>query len=184
MSLLTLQDAELAFGLAFVTFSVAGTWSLTLTQLRAEGYAISPDYQGADAVIVLWMAGGMAQTETFDPKKYTPFAPGVPIKNVLSTFPTIDTKVDHIKFTQGLERIGAVMDKGAVIRSFMAADLGYYGLSCTLHESSTRPDRLLAQGVVPPGSIEQGDAEAQRVFAPPAYASDPAWSPLLSELRQ
>ena len=25
----------------------------------------------ADAVIVLWMAGGMAQTETFDPKRYT-----------------------------------------------------------------------------------------------------------------
>src|SRR4051812_45433098 len=25
----------------------------------------------ADAMIVLWMAGGMAQTETFDPKRYT-----------------------------------------------------------------------------------------------------------------
>src|SRR5687768_15614831 len=52
----------------------------------------------ADAVIVLWMAGGMAQTETFDPKRYTPFAPGVPVQDVLSTFPTIDTAVDHIKF--------------------------------------------------------------------------------------
>ena len=79
----------------------------------------------ADAVIVLWMAGGMAQTETFDPKRYTPFAPGVAIKDVLSTFPTIDTAVDHIKFTQGLEKIGGVMDRGAVIRSFMAADLGF-----------------------------------------------------------
>src|SRR5689334_8453967 len=79
----------------------------------------------ADAVIVLWMAGGMAQTETFDPKRYTPFAPGVRIENVLSTFPQIDTAVDHIKFTKGLERIGSVMDKGAVIRSFMAADLGF-----------------------------------------------------------
>ena len=59
----------------------------------------------ADAVIVLWMAGGMASTETFDPKRYTPFAPGVPITDVLSTFPSIDTKVDHIKFTQGLENI-------------------------------------------------------------------------------
>ena len=79
----------------------------------------------ADAVIVLWMAGGMASTETFDPKRYTPFAPGVPIKDVLSTFPGIDTKVDHIKFTQGLENIASVIDKGAVIRSFMAADLGF-----------------------------------------------------------
>ena len=41
----------------------------------------------ADAVIVLWMAGGMAQTETFDPKRYTPFAPGVRTEQVLSTFP-------------------------------------------------------------------------------------------------
>src|SRR5438309_438582 len=41
----------------------------------------------ADAVIVLWMAGGMAQTETFDPKRYTPFAPGVAVDQVLSTFP-------------------------------------------------------------------------------------------------
>jgi hypothetical protein len=79
----------------------------------------------ADAVIVLWMAGGMAQTETFDPKRYTPFAPGVRIEDVLSTFPSIDTAVDHIKFTKGLERVGSVMDRGAVIRSFMAADLGF-----------------------------------------------------------
>src|SRR5262245_29660094 len=79
----------------------------------------------ADAVIVLWMAGGMAQTETFDPKRYTPFAPGVNIRDVLSTFPQIDTKVDHIKFTQGLEQIGSVIDRGSVIRTFTAADLGF-----------------------------------------------------------
>ncbi len=79
----------------------------------------------ADAVIVLWMAGGMAQTETFDPKRYTPYAPGVPIGDVLSTFPTIDTAVDDIKFTQGLERIAGVIDRGTVIRTFQAADLGF-----------------------------------------------------------
>src|SRR6185436_19466147 len=55
----------------------------------------------ADAIVVLWMAGGMAHTETFDPKRYTPFAPGVRVEQVLSTFPAIDTAVDHIKFTQG-----------------------------------------------------------------------------------
>jgi hypothetical protein len=79
----------------------------------------------ADAIIVLWMAGGMAHTETFDPKKYTPFAPGVKVDQVLSTFPTIDTAVDHIKFTQGLERIARVIDRGTVIRTFNAADLGF-----------------------------------------------------------
>src|SRR3954452_6145478 len=79
----------------------------------------------ADAIIVLWMAGGMAPTETLDPKKYTPFAPGVKVGQVLSTFPTIDTAVDPIKFTQGLERIARVIDRGTVIRTFNAADLGF-----------------------------------------------------------
>ena len=31
----------------------------------------------ADTVIVLWMGGGMAHTETFDPKRYTPFVKGM-----------------------------------------------------------------------------------------------------------
>src|SRR4051812_33819741 len=79
----------------------------------------------ADAVIVLWMAGGMAQTETFDPKRYTPFGPGVRTAEVLSTFPPIHTAVDHIKLSQGLERVGRVMDRATLIRTFQAADLGF-----------------------------------------------------------
>jgi len=79
----------------------------------------------ADAVIVLWMAGGMAQTETWDPKRYTPFEPGVRTERVLSTFPSIDTAVDHIKISQGLERVARVMDRGAIVRTFQAPDLGY-----------------------------------------------------------
>src|SRR5215212_3588949 len=57
----------------------------------------------ADAVIVLWMGGGMAATETFDPKKHTPFEKGLESNRVLSTFPAIDTAVDPIKFSKGLE---------------------------------------------------------------------------------
>ena len=33
--------------------------------------------------------------------------------------------MDHIKFTQGLENIASVMDKGTIIRTFTAADLGF-----------------------------------------------------------
>ena len=79
----------------------------------------------ADAVIVLWMGGGMAHTETFDPKRYTPFAPGLRPDQVLSTFPSIDTAVDHIKFSEGLEHIAGVMDRGTLIRSYTAGDLGF-----------------------------------------------------------
>src|SRR3954468_19287896 len=78
-----------------------------------------------DTVIVLWMAGGMAHTETFDPKKYTPFEKGLESKAVLSTFPTIDTVVDNIKLSQGLENIAKVMDRAALIRSYMSGDLGF-----------------------------------------------------------
>jgi len=79
----------------------------------------------ADTVILLWMAGGMAHTETFDPKRYTPYAAGTPSNAVLSTFPQIDTAVDNIKFSEGLEKIGAVMDRGTLIRTYQGADLGF-----------------------------------------------------------
>jgi hypothetical protein len=78
----------------------------------------------ADAVILLWMGGGMAQTETFDPKRYTPYEPGVRSSEVLSTFPMIDTVVDGIKLSQGLERLAAVMDQATVVRSVVPPDLG------------------------------------------------------------
>src|SRR6478672_3468759 len=79
----------------------------------------------ADAVIVLWMAGGMAHTETFDPKRNTPFEVGLKPDQVLSTFPAIDTAVDHVKISQGLERVGGVLDRGTLIRTYTAGDLGF-----------------------------------------------------------
>lgn len=79
----------------------------------------------ADTFILLWMAGGMAQTETFDPKPYTQFETGMESKRVLSTFPTIDTAVDNIKISQGLEKIAAVLDRATLIRSHRVGDLGF-----------------------------------------------------------
>ena len=40
------------------------------------------------------------------------------------TFPAIDTVVDNIKFTEGLENVAKVMDRGTLIRSHVVADLG------------------------------------------------------------
>jgi len=79
----------------------------------------------ADTLILLWMAGGMAQTEAFDPKAYTPYESGLESKRVLSTFPSIPTAVDGIRLSQGLERIGSVMDRGTLIRSHRVGDLGF-----------------------------------------------------------
>src|SRR5262249_52347565 len=79
----------------------------------------------ADACILLWMAGGMAAPETFDPKRYVPFEVGVPSEKIMSTFPAIDTAVDNIKITQGLENIAKVMDRATLIRSHVLPDLGH-----------------------------------------------------------
>ncbi len=79
----------------------------------------------ADAVIVLWMGGGMASTETFDPKRHTPFVKGMKAADVVSTFPAVPTKIDGVKFSEGLEKIGQVIDRGTVIRTAIAADLGF-----------------------------------------------------------
>jgi hypothetical protein len=92
-------------------------------KLRAEEAAPAP-LATADTVILLWMAGGMAAPETFDPKRYTPFEIGVPSGRILCTFPAIDTAVDNIKISEGLEHIGRVMDRATLIRSHVVADLG------------------------------------------------------------
>src|SRR5947208_13945805 len=88
------------------------------------GEAIEKIKPTADRIIVLWMAGGMAHTETFDPKRYTPYAAGLNPNDVLSTFPSIPTAVDGVKFSAGLENLAAVMDRATLIRTMQAADLG------------------------------------------------------------
>lgn len=90
-------------------------------QLRA-GAKIEPR---ADSMILLWMAGGMAQTETFDPKRYTPYETGLASEKVLSTFPSIPTAVDGVRLSKGLEKIGSVLDRGTLIRTHRVGDLGF-----------------------------------------------------------
>lgn len=92
--------------------------------VQAEEYG-KPFHGTADTMIVLWMGGGMASTETFDPKRYTPYEKDLDPNRVLSTFPAIDTAVDNIKISQGLEKIASVMDRGTLIRTYKAADLGF-----------------------------------------------------------
>jgi len=85
-----------------------------------------PEYAAtADACILLWMAGGMAAPETFDPKRYQPFEVGAKTENILSTFPAIDTAVDGLQISAGMENIAGVMDRATLIRSAVQADLGH-----------------------------------------------------------
>jgi hypothetical protein len=112
----------------FLKLSSAATLSALAAGFPRAGWAEEPTERivpTADTVIVLWMGGGMASTDTFDPKRYTAFETGLNADKVLSTFPAADTAVDNIKFTQCLEKIGKVMDRGTLIRTYTAADLGF-----------------------------------------------------------
>src|SRR3984957_14886197 len=86
--------------------------------------AVVPPKPTADTCILLWMAGGMAAPETFDPKRYTPFEVGVPSDKILCTFPSIPTAVDNNRISEGLENRAKVMDRGTLIPSHVVADLG------------------------------------------------------------
>lgn len=78
----------------------------------------------ADSCILLWMAGGMAAPDTFDPKRYLPYKEGLKVADMLSTFPAIPTAVDGLEICEGLENIASVMDRATLIRSAVQPDLG------------------------------------------------------------
>lgn len=91
----------------------------------ANSEAVKQPPAKADSCILIWLAGGMAAPDTFDPKRYLPFEKGLEVEKILSTFPAIDTAVDNIKITKGMEQIAKVMDRGTLIRSAVQPDLGH-----------------------------------------------------------
>jgi hypothetical protein len=106
------------------SLSAAGITTLAGGAPKLLAEPITHPKATADTCILLWMGGGMAAPETFDPKRYTPFEIGKPVDKILCTFPSIDTAVDNIKISQGLEQTAKVLDRGTLIRSHVVADLG------------------------------------------------------------
>lgn len=110
---------------SMATIAALGTGSPMASLMANASVDMASKIATADSVILLWMAGGMAHTETFDPKRYTAFEKGMEGNRVLSTFNSLPTTLDGIQFSEGLQSIGSVMDKGTLIRSYVAADLGH-----------------------------------------------------------
>ncbi len=103
----------------------AAALGCSATQAWSQEEAVIQPAAKADSCILIWMAGGMAAPDTFDPKRYFPFEKGLDVEKILSTFPAIDTAVDNIKITQGFENVAKVMDRGTLIRSAVQPDLGH-----------------------------------------------------------
>ncbi|HAW32394.1 MAG TPA: hypothetical protein DCY03_30505, partial [Planctomycetaceae bacterium] len=77
-----------------------------LLHASESGQAKHPEAT-ADSCILLWMGGGMAAPDTFDPKRYLPFKKGLKVADMLSTFPAIPTAVDGLQICEGLEGIAS-----------------------------------------------------------------------------
>ncbi|MFM9961836.1 MAG: DUF1501 domain-containing protein [Planctomycetaceae bacterium] len=129
---LTQSDFDRSSRREFLTRMAGGTLAVGAAENLLAQSTSSPNQQPkrpgfpatADTLIVLWMAGGMAHTETFDPKRYVPFESGMKADDVLCTFPAIRTAVDGIEITEGFEKVASVLDRGTLIRSHVLGDLG------------------------------------------------------------
>src|SRR5215468_5268618 len=88
------------------------------TEVAAKPVKLVPK---ADAMIHIWLPGGVAHTDTWDPKKYTPFQAGMKGSELLGTCEGISTSADGIFLGKGLENIASVMDKGMILRSLTNA---------------------------------------------------------------
>ena len=76
-------------------------------------------------MILLWMAGGQASCETWDPKRCTPFEPNMEGRAVHSTFRSIPSSVDGLRLSEGLPHCARVMHHGTLIKTFQAGRLGF-----------------------------------------------------------
>ena len=78
----------------FLAASAAGLSAPWLADQRAHAQAAAQAAgvaAKADSVIFIWLPGGIAQQDTFDLKKHTPFQAGMKGSELLGTCPGIPT---------------------------------------------------------------------------------------------
>src|SRR5689334_6454340 len=81
-----------------------------LLRQRAWAASVGKPVREPKSVILLWMAGGPSQIDTWDPK------PDRPLEN-RGPFGTIPTSIPGVRFCEYLPRQAARLDKFTVIRS-------------------------------------------------------------------
>lgn len=107
----------------------------------------------AQAMIMIYLPGGVAQQDTWDPKQYTPFEQGMRGDQVLATCPSIATSADGMRVGAGLENVASVMHHAALIRSLN--NEARFGASHVKAQFYTLTGYLEPVGLKPPsiGSI-------------------------------
>jgi hypothetical protein len=86
--------------------------------LRAAEPATAPTIAAkADAMVMIYLPGGMAQRDLWDHKGHTPFNPGMKGSELRSTCPAIPTSADGIQLGAGLEQVASQMHHATILRS-------------------------------------------------------------------
>lgn len=89
------------------------SWLTPAAELLARQSQKKRSSEPAKSIILLWLAGGPSQLETFDPH------PGKPISGETDA---IDTSVRGIKLAKGYERLAERMEHVALVRSLLSKE--------------------------------------------------------------
>src|SRR5215213_11478273 len=99
----------------FVRVGALTALGLSLGDLIAPRAASAAPGARADAVILLWLSGGISQIDTFDPKPEA-------VPEIRGHFGTIPTPLAGVRFSDRLPRLARALDRFCVIRSVTHED--------------------------------------------------------------
>jgi uncharacterized protein (DUF1501 family) len=135
---------------------VAGLgWLTPIGELLARAADKKPSADAAQSVIVLWMAGGPSQLETFDPHPDTMIAGGTK---------GIATAVKGVQLAEGLERLAEQMADISLIRSLVSKE-GDHERGAYTMKTGYRPDPTIVHpslGAIVCHELPVGKAEIPR----------------------
>ncbi len=111
----------------------SAAWLARVAGLLAAEEPLQLHREPARAVILLWLAGGPSQLETFDPHPDKPIAAGTK---------AIETSVADIQLAAGLPRLASEMESVSLIRSLVSKE-GDHERGTYLVKSGYRPNPTL-----------------------------------------
>lgn len=118
-----------------------GSLGLSAAAWPGLSHAQSAPSATAKSVIFLWMAGGVTQFESFDPKPEAP-------EEIRGTLSTIDTCLPGVRFAEAVPQLAKIADQFALVRSlshdsndhFLSQGYALSGRKVTLDQVTTEPN--------------------------------------------
>ncbi|MSV32746.1 MAG: DUF1501 domain-containing protein, partial [Bryobacterales bacterium] len=111
----------------------------TFMQSSAAAMAATTLPKGkADACIFLWLGGGAAQTDTFDPKRR-----GDGKKVAGSAYDSIDTAIRGVKLSEHMPKTAPLLDRCVVMRSITHSIVSEHAAAANLVHTGRTPSGTL-----------------------------------------